>query len=110
MTVTNKVAWAYVEFVEGGVGKRRPILLISGLTSAPHSRVYKITSKYQSKSDRIRAKYFEIMDWQFANLTKPSWIDTNTIVDASKLPHYKVIGTLSVHDKNRLSSFLESHS
>jgi hypothetical protein len=106
MTTTNRVAVALVQFSERNGGKKRPIFLVDGFASDDEAHAFKITSKYENKSKKIRSKYFKIQDWQAAGLRKPSWIDVNVELDVNDLPKYQVIGKLSREDLTRFIEFL----
>lgn len=108
MMTTNEVAVVFVKFTDANGGKRRPILIIEGIGEDEKDHVFKITSKYATKSERIRAKYFEIHDWKLAGLRKPSWIDVNTELDIDDLPEYRIIGKLSKNDRRLFTSFINS--
>ncbi|KRK39365.1 hypothetical protein FD07_GL001160 [Levilactobacillus parabrevis ATCC 53295] len=51
------------------------------------------------------------MDWQAANLDKPSWIDVGTMYRLDKTLQMKIkkIGKLSVADIWRLAMFTREH-
>ena len=72
--------------------------------------IYQITTQYESKSDHIRAKYFEIKDWAKAGLDKPSYVDTGTLfeIPAATLAGKTPIGKLTDADKWRFLEFLPS--
>jgi hypothetical protein len=95
---------AYVSW--GGGGKDRPVLAF--ILGADTVDVYQITTKYEGKSEGIRAQYFRIDDWAQAGLDKPSYVDTGTLIELSimafkgKTP----IGGLTENDKLRLLEFL----
>lgn len=108
MTTTNEVAVAFVQFADINAGKKRPILIIGGVGEDDEDHAFKITSKYATKSERIRAKYFEIQDWHVAGLRKPSWIDVNAELTINDLPKYQVIGKLSKNDRRRFISFVNN--
>ncbi|MDR2665833.1 MAG: hypothetical protein LBC21_06105 [Oscillospiraceae bacterium] len=97
----------YITYVSwGSNGKRRPVMILGkGNDSVT---VFNITTRYEGKSEAIRAKYFAISDWQRAGLDKPSYVDTNntitlplTAVD-SKNP----IGRLTAADEQGLIEFI----
>ncbi|MDG9734289.1 hypothetical protein [Leuconostoc pseudomesenteroides] len=70
---------------------------------------YKITSQFNNKSDYFQNKYFEIKDWVYAGLKKPSWIDTFKICRVDE--QYVVIkfaGYLSANDEARFVEFLSN--
>lgn len=70
----------YVEFVEGKVGKVRPILIMDWATlDSELVYFYKITSQYEEKSEQIKEMYYPIVKWQEAGLSKASYVDTFSI-------------------------------
>jgi hypothetical protein len=94
---------AYVSWGSGG--KRRPVLILEA--NSDNVTAFNITTKYDSKGEEIRAKFFVVNDWQQAGLDKKSYIDTNntitlplTAVDREK------IGRLSAADEVRLIEFM----
>ncbi|MCL2109741.1 MAG: type II toxin-antitoxin system PemK/MazF family toxin [Oscillospiraceae bacterium] len=95
---------AYIQWQNQG--KSRPVLVLSQHHDS--AVVYRITSKYENKSERIKACYFKINDWEYAGLDKPSYIDT---FDKNRLPKScfqsgKPIGRLSARDCRELTEFL----
>ena len=70
--------------------------------------VLKITTKYQSKSSKIKKYYYPIIDWQKSGLKEKSYIDTIKKVNLLKSDvsfHY--VGRLSSQDKNGLRKFID---
>lgn len=68
---------------------------------------YKITSQFGEKSEYFRSKYFEIKDWMYAGLNKPSWIDTFKLRRVEeKYVVINFVGYLSERDEDRLVEFL----
>lgn len=71
---TSDIGFAYVSFNGApGQGKSRPVFLLAVFEH--EIEFFSISSKYEEKSDYIKAQYFEIKDWQEIGLDKPSWID-----------------------------------
>lgn len=104
----NDVITAFVTFVEGKGGKKRPVLvqtanetIITGLG---------LTTQYSRKSEHIKKQYYEIKDWKAAGLNKPTWIDILRVV---KLPKSKVrftpIGKLTNRDIEELTIFVKNY-
>ena len=89
-----------------GGGKDRPVLAF--IIGDDIVDVYQITTKYEDKSESIRAQYFKINDWTQAGLDKPSYVDTGTLIDLSTaaFKNKKPIGKLTEGDKLRLLEFL----
>ncbi|MCW1051361.1 type II toxin-antitoxin system PemK/MazF family toxin [Streptococcus constellatus] len=72
-------------------------------------RTFRITSKYETKSDYIKSQYLEIIDWFKAGLKKPSWIDMVQLYDIEKDGfQIKVIGRLSDRDISRLKEYIRN--
>jgi len=90
----------------GDGGKNRPVLVF--MLDSDTVDVYQITTKYEDKSEAIRAQYFKINDWAQAGLNAQSYVDTGTLITLTmatfkdKAP----IGELSAEDKRRLLEFL----
>ena len=90
----------------GSDGKNRPVLaFILGDNTAD---VFKITTKFEDKSEAVRAQYFKINDWVQAGLDKQSYVDTGTLISLSTaaLRNKTPIGKLTEHDKLRFLEFL----
>ena len=102
----RKLYWAYVGFTDIPGGKKRPVLYLRQNENYYH--VFRLTSKFDNKSEAIKNKYVEIIEWKQAGLTKPSWIDT---IQTYSLPIKKTelsyIGELTKSDIHRLINILE---
>ena len=72
--------------------------------------VYQITTKYESKSDAVRAQCFKITDWAQAGLDAQSYVDTGTLISQSKavFNNKTPIGELTENDKLRFLEFLNA--
>lgn len=104
--MTKRIATAYVEFTQSKGGKRHPIFIIDN--SKNSLLFFDITSKYRKKSNYIRQWYFQINDYHFAGLHKPSWIDTFRVYSLAKNScRITYIGNLSDNDTSRLRRFLK---
>jgi len=93
---------AYVSWDKDG--KRRPVLILE--QEFESVKVFNITTRYRSKSEVIRNKYFKINDWQQAGLNHESYIDTNTTTTLPKSSIGYLLGTLTEADVQRLLTFL----
>ena len=101
----------YIAFVSwGSGGKRRPVLVLD--TNINSATVFKITTHYESKNEKIRERYFVIDDWQQAGLHKPSYIDTNNTITLplSAVDEKNIVGILSKADEKRFVEFIGSKS
>lgn len=95
-----------VQFDEGNDFKYRPAYIFK--LDGEEIFFYKITSKYENKSEAIQAKYFKIVDWVAAGLEKESWIDTVSMKRINENEtRIKFTGTMSDEDERRLAEFLE---
>jgi len=98
---------AYVSWSNGG--KSRPVLILeqSGNDSVV---AFNITTKYKNKSEIVRSRFFEIVDWQQAGLTQQSYVDVNKAINISlsAVDTDNLIGKLSKSDIYRLLEFLDS--
>jgi len=93
---------AYVSW--GEAGKRRPVLILE--QGVECVKVFNITTRYESKGDTIKSKYFKMNDWQQAGLSHESYIDTNTTVTLPKSSIEHLLGTLTEADVKRLLDFI----
>lgn len=100
----NEIYTAYISWAGGG--KRRPILIMK--TNDDSFSFFKITSKYQSKSDYIKAHYYPIQEWEKAGLNKQSYIDTLNLLDLpNNFVNLQYVGHLTRKDRIGLSRFIE---
>lgn len=100
------VVITYIEFTDGNGGKKRPAVVTS--VNGEELTLRKITSQYHNKSEHIKKKYYEIKDWAYSKLKKPSWVDVNPpmIFDTNSFK-IEVIGEFSARDIIGLQNFLE---
>lgn len=99
------VVLTLVKYVDSDKTTYRPALVI--YFDGKEVGYYKITSRYTDKSEYIKSRYFEIKNWLQAGLRKPSWIDTINYYQISENEvRLKVIGNLTIDDRNRLEEFL----
>ena len=72
---------------------------------------FSISSKYEEKSDYIKAQYFEIKNWQEIGLNKPSWIDIGSrrrvLIDDVD---FDFMGTLPVIAIQALEQFIINYN
>ena len=96
----------HVAYVHVKDGKNRPVVILYSEDTA--AVVFKITSRYECKSEAMRSQYLKITDWKKAGLVKPSYIDT---VRAYKIPAESIkhppIGSLSKKDAEMLIAALK---
>ena len=86
--------------------KRRPVYVVK--TNGIMIQCYAVTTKFANKSKHIQDAYFEIADWQYANLNNQSWIDTNTLYNVSvEKVTTRYVGILSARDSVKFAEFLE---
>jgi hypothetical protein len=104
MTRPYEIYVAYIAW--SGGGKARPVLVIGRRDAVVF--VFPITTQYENKSPAVRGKYFKIDDWEFAGLDRPSYADTNAVMDlpSAALRGRSPIGMLSERDKARLLAFM----
>jgi len=99
----------YITYITWGVnGKNRPVLVV--ITNNDSVDVYKITTKYDDKSESIRSQYFKINDWTQSGLEMQSYVDTGTLISLSKetFKSKSKIGELTINDKIRLLEFFNN--
>lgn len=101
----NEIYTAYVSWNQGG--KRRTVLIIREDDASVS--VFKITSKYQTKSSNIRKYYCPIKEWKESGLVRQSYIDTITRLNLTKKDvRFNYVGKLSVRDRIDLAEFIEN--
>ncbi|QDK70402.1 hypothetical protein [Lactococcus protaetiae] len=102
----HTVVIAKVIYADGTGSKVRPAFVIE--LDGTVVKTYRITSQYENKSEYIKSRYFEIIDYIEAGLRKRSWIDTVQAynIDGNKTK-IRVLGYLSARDEIRLREFLE---
>ena len=85
-------------------GKRRPVLILE--EGADSVIALNITTKYESKSEAIRDRYYTINDWKAAGLDRQSYVDTNKAVNLPITAVDKAIGRLTAKDEIQLMEFI----
>lgn len=94
-----------IEYSDKSGSKIRPAVVVKFNDEV--IRTFRITSKYENKSDYIKSQYLEIIDWFKAGLRRPSWIDMVQLYDIENDGfNIKVIGKLSDRDINRLKEYI----
>lgn len=101
----NDVAFAYLSYGNVAGGKKRPLLIAR--TNDDNVIVYKITTKYENKSDFIQQAYYSIKDLDSAGLKKQSYIDLGQHMKLPKnaMKNAKLIGRLSEEDIRDMKLF-----
>ena len=101
----------YISYISwGGNGKYRPILVFAIKDGIVYA--HPVTSRYETKSEAIRAGYFKLNDWTYAGLDRQSYIDTGNclVFPMSALDDKTPIGKLSTGDKIGLLEFLSKRT
>lgn len=94
-----------IDYTDGSGSKIRPAVVVKFNNEI--IRTYRLTTKYENKSDYIKSQYLEVIDWAKSNLKRRSWIDTIQYYDVEdKGFNIKIIGKLSVRDIERLKDYL----
>lgn len=94
-----------IEYSDKSGSKIRPAVVVKFNDEV--IRTFRITSKYENKSDYIKSQYLEIIDWFKTGLKRPSWIDMVQLYDIDNDGfNIKVIGKLSDRDINRLKEYI----
>ena len=96
---------AIVPFEDSEVYKWRPVFILS--VNGKAIKFLRITTKFDTKSDYIKSKYFEIIDYIEAGLNRQSWIDTFKAYQLND-ENFKihVLGKLTERDFERFITFL----
>jgi len=96
----------YIAYISwGNDGKNRPVLTY--VSQGDSVKAYPITTKYENKSDAVKANYFKINDLKAAGLDKQSYIDSATRLNLPVSALSAPIGKLTDTDKERFVEFLE---
>lgn len=105
----NDIIALYIGYADNDGGKVRPILVAEN--KQDEIVALKLTTKYDSKPERIKKRYYKLIDWKDEGLRKQSYIDTNRSVTISKnaLGYTKEIGKLSSNDIEGLGKFIGEH-
>ena len=99
------VCIANVPFDGSDKSKVRPALVVK--IKDNYVSVFKITSKYQNKSEKIKRAYYPIKNWEVAGLNRISYVDTLQTYDIDKATIFKnrPIGKLTKEDVSGLYQF-----
>lgn len=91
---------ASIPFEDKKSQKPRPALVVAVKVNVVS--IFKITSKYQNKSNEIKRLYYLIVDWKAAGLRKRSYVDTHRFYNLPEkfIFSHKPIGKLSTFDTN----------
>jgi hypothetical protein len=107
----NDIVTVYMAYVDNPGGKKRPVLIQH--IDAENYYVLKITSQYANKSDKIRAKYFPLLNWQALGLNQMSYIDTNSIRPLKRTAFkskMRIINHLDSQTIKQLESFMTTNT
>lgn len=87
--------------------KVRPALVVK--IKDNYVSVFKITSQYENKSEKIKRAYYPIKNWEIAGLNRISYVDTLQTYDIDKATILKnrPIGKLTKTDVLGLYQFLQ---
>lgn len=98
---------ADVPFDEGTGSKVRPALVIE--VGSEKVVVFKVTSQYKNKSEKIKKMYYPIKEWEKAGLKKESCVDTHKLYRLAKrwIFSRKPIGKLTAIDRLGIFEFIE---
>ncbi|WP_260253543.1 type II toxin-antitoxin system PemK/MazF family toxin [Levilactobacillus brevis] len=103
------IAIADVPYDDGKTLKTRPALLVS--IDRQQVTVFKITTKYEEKSEAIKKFYYPIEFWCEAGLDKASFVDTHmtyTLATEFMLKN-PPIGVLTDTDVIKLFNFIKTN-
>ncbi|MCV3323701.1 toxin-antitoxin system, toxin component, MazF family protein [Pediococcus ethanolidurans] len=89
--------------------KGRPVIILENKDGILH--FFNSISKFNSKSDRIKAQYFEIRDWNSLGLKGLLYIDIGTIfsIKLNTIDHAVKLGKLSLTDVKELTVFIRKY-
>jgi len=97
---------AEVPYDDGKSLKTRPALLVT--INGKQAAIYKITSKYETKSAAIRRFYYPIKFWHEAGLDKTSYVDLHRayVLAIDYMIQNPPIGKLTKSDQSDLFEFI----
>ena len=97
-----------VPFDGSDKSKVRPALVVK--IKDNYVSVFKITSQYENKSEKIKRAYYPIKNWEIAGLNRISYVDTHQTYDIDKATILKnrPIGKLTKEDVSGLYQFLQA--
>lgn len=106
MTGINEIVTLYVAYTDGNGGKKRPVLVLQDVDE--RLTFYKITSKFNKKSNSIKKQYYQIIQWKESGLRKQSYIDTGQIlrIEKKSIGPITEIGELTNIDIQGLADFI----
>lgn len=101
---------ADVPFDDSSQSKIRPALVMT--VEAQFVSVFKITSRYINKSNKIKSFYYPIEYWREAGLNKASYIDIHHIYNLTRTAifHKQPVGRLMESDVIGLYEFIKERS
>lgn len=99
---------ANVPYDDGTTFKTRPALLV--MIDGQQAAVYKITSKYENKSEVIKKFYYPIKFWREAGLDKISYVDVHIAyaLATQYMLQKPPIGKFSKFDQSELFKFIKN--
>jgi hypothetical protein len=105
MAEEYKIRFGYVPNQDNFGGKKRPVVVIG--SDEQNYVILKVTSQYESKSERIQQNFYPIQDYKVAGLLKPSYIDVQSLQRIAQTGLQVVFGELSDNDIVGLNHFME---
>lgn len=99
---------ADVPFDDKDASKLRPALVVK--VSNSRVNVFKITTKYKKKSEKIKKFYYPIKEWTEAGLKEQSYVDVHRTYNISQRVVFsrKPIGKLTSLDILALFKFIQN--
>lgn len=100
---------ADVPYDEKPGSKYRPALVM--IPHVGQTRIYKVTTRYEEKSDTIQDIYYKIKNWRQAGLDRQSYVDVHKTYEVPtwKLTETRLKGTLTDEDAVRLLNHIKEH-
>lgn len=108
MNSPMEIYLAEIPYEDRNQVKYRPALVVS--VGRDDVTVFKITSKYRSKSERIKKYYYPIQEWQQAGLNRQSYVDTHRTFTLPQRIVFKKppLGKLTISDTINLFEFIKN--
>ncbi|WP_429971604.1 type II toxin-antitoxin system PemK/MazF family toxin [Fructilactobacillus sp. Tb1] len=104
ITEENNLVTLFVAFNK--TGKRRPVLILE--KNGSFLSFFRLSTKYDNKSDEIKSVYYPLIDWKQSGLSKQSYIDVGTVLNVNiSNSRLKKIGSLSDRDVAGINHLME---
>ena len=108
MSSPMEIYLAEIPYEDRNQIKYRPALVVS--VGEEDVTVFKVISKYQTKSKQIKKYYYSIQEWSQAGLNRQSYVDTHRTFTLPQRIVFKrpPLGKLTLDDTVNLFEFIKN--